>query len=161
METLCTPPKWMLLGKSFSRTMGINMIVHFSVWWPLINLVLIFVYFINYLNFACISVKCFPLSISIRDKVYQSIPCNTVPKLIVGGHTQLLLFISDCRSATSVCSRHLCPDPISLETDHSPCQARIITVCVLNPSGDLVYYPFLIFFFVTYWSGGMSLFIFL
>ena len=44
----------------------------------------------SYLTVACIDVKYRPIYISIMDKVYQSIPCNMVTKVIVGGHTQLL-----------------------------------------------------------------------
>ena len=63
--------------------------------------------------------------------------CNTVPKVIVGDHNQLLWFISDCRSAASVRSGHFCPDTISGETYQSYFQARFITDIVLNPIDDL------------------------
>ena len=117
--------------------MSISMIVHFNGLCHPNNLVLIFMYFINYPTVTFIDVKYHSLYISIRDKVLQPRPCNAVPKVIVGYQTQLLLLIPDYRSAASVCSRHLFPDPIIWETNHSYYQAILITACVLNPSDDM------------------------
>ena len=49
--------------------MGVRMIVHFSGQSPPNNLILIFIYFINYPAVACIYVKYRPLYISLWDKV--------------------------------------------------------------------------------------------
>ena len=46
------------------------MIIHFSGRCPTNNLVLVFMYFINYPTFACIDVKYRPLYIFLREKVY-------------------------------------------------------------------------------------------
>ena len=101
------------IGKKFSpKQWFIIMIVHFSGWFPPKNLVLIFMYFIRYPTIACIDVKYQPIYMSIRDKVFQSIPCNAVPKFIIGDHTELLLFVSYWRNFSSVWSRYLWPAPI-------------------------------------------------
>ena len=49
---------WSKVG---SKTMGINIIVRFSGRWPPNNLVLVFMFFINYLKVVCIDVRYLPL----------------------------------------------------------------------------------------------------
>ena len=67
---------WSKVG---SKTMGIRMMVHLNGRLPPNNLVLIFIYFINYPTFACIDIKYRPLYIFIGDKVCYSSICNEVP----------------------------------------------------------------------------------
>ena len=57
---------WLRVG---SKIMDINMILHFSGQCPPNNIVLIFMYFINYPTVAFIDVKYRPIYIFLRDKV--------------------------------------------------------------------------------------------
>ena len=70
--------------------MGISISIHFSGLFPPNDLVLIIIYFINYPKVALLMLNAVLFSFPSGTRSNSQDLVNTVPKVILGEHTQLL-----------------------------------------------------------------------